>query len=886
MVSKDINSLNEIKSGNFLNLFNRFRIQEFIRSLDRLMIVESIPDESRNWIVRRLYSCIHSYIKHYSLLDNDSKREEYREASKRHQRQLNSIITYVIQSFKTDGLSTIITLERYHIKIKVDTIELFDQRVNPRSFIGWYEILKIFQHCEDMTIEQIIVIARVLTTLYGIVNEVVLRPEEKDRETLKLVDLLSKPAKYSSIDDFISSNTNGNPDIHQGIEDLKETIQLIKLYLNSNIQVPFWATDIVTSLRRLERNQRLFVYDNINPMLSLNSTCTHMKYKHKTITVPGIFASCLEPDYFKENFPNSNFDSIVGFKQTYKIDMEDFIKKYKVKSKRRFSVSIDQKKPKPRIIHPLNNSEQDRLIYFHRLMEYVLSNLPSDCMFDQTKGPQHIKDVMVNRDQDAIYSLDLTSATDTFNIGLQYLIIKDLIFNNNDHAEELSNVWLDIMRSETSIDIGGTEKKFKFSNGQPQGFLSSFTAFSLEHHIVMLTVLRKSNMVIKPNDFYKVLGDDCLITTYDKDMVIPDLYIHYINSANVECNIQKGYLYNPNNPDRSVKIAEFAKQLIIDGSELTPIPITLLSRTDTISDSIALCGWFSKHSDKRWKLSNLKYYLTLWNRFDSEYYSSILDLMVMLSLPGILFESFERSFKRLMTGFTRDDTLIIQRLLMNTLIYSVVDRLTGTKDIPEGIEGLIKVSTEIKPIITSLNDRAKVDKNNKVLILKESIQNIFYTFKELCNRYISSGKLDDDDILLACMIMQINNKDQGADKISNLIKAFDLLLVNPYDISNDDQVDLVANQMLNLFKEFNITIDRSWNNFNRHIPIDFLNEAIKVVDDLLKDKSMNHGLYVGENGYDVQPDSITYHGNVLSNNLIFDIDDIPEDSESIWEDVM
>jgi hypothetical protein len=880
MASKSLKTRERKRPLEYWNLNSDSDIRKFTNTLTRICKVYLLPEEVTSKIANMLFWSLKSYTATYSAIKTDYGRAEFREASKRHQRTLNSILTFIVQSFKTEGLSTIVTFDNRIVTVQVNNMVVMREEVHPRSFHRWYRTLKLFTNIKELTTSQIVVITRILTTLFNVVNEIRLRKSEKDSETKKLISLLKGDIKFSLIDDFKSQSIKTeDPRIRSGIQDLKETVEILKFYCSNPSQnPPIWARDMVRALRLVILDSRLFVYDNTRPMLSLNSTCSSMKIGKKELTIPGVFASCIEPDYFLENYPESNFDSIVSFKQRYKIDLEDLIEEYSIKSQRRFSVSIDQKKPKPRVIHPLNNSEQDRLKYFHILIESVLTNVASDCTFDQSKGPSYIKSTMVQHPEWAIYSLDLTSATDTFNIGLQYIIIKDLILNNHPQSQQLADDWLNMMTSKTSIRIGDERIEFQFTNGQPQGFLSSFPAFALEHHLVMLTVLRKFSPGIPAEQFYRVLGDDSLIVSRDDKSEIPDLYIKYVNSANVECNISKGYLYNPSNPDRQVKIAEFAKHLILDGSELTPIPYKLITTSEDIVGNISLAAWLSDHSDNKWTIENLKYFLLLWDEWFSKYYSSIIDIMVRLTVPGIFFQSFRQKLDRLSGDFTEEDTSVIQFLLLNTLMYSVIDKIIGVKNIPEGIPGLIRVSHELHPFLKSISDKTKIDPNNKVSIVNQLMLSYYYTIKELCNRYSSLSDLDDETIELACMILQVSTSKILSRQLEEIFKAMNLLTLDPSKLSQSDR-NTLTNDMLLAYRGFSISVDRNWSNFGRKIPIDFLQRSLEGVSDLLKRREHSVSEYILENDFGIDPEGIEPTGIMMTEgefSLFGDLD-IPDE---------
>jgi len=846
-----------IVSGKFLNFNSSEEINNAINACQRIMATENIPEALNSEIASWLRRCIYSYIRIFLALKSNKSRAEFRDASKRHQRTLNSILSLIVQSFKTEGYETHITFDKDVVTVNVSTLTMIEEKVTPRSFYNWYNCLIVISKINNITPNQMGVICRMMTTVFNLVNNTALNQSEKDDMTKQLVEQLSAQPKYSTIDDYTQSIVNSNHQFKKGIDDIKETIQLIKKYCSMDIrQVPIWARSMVRSLKLVHLDKRLYVYDNIHPMMSLNSTCSSMISKGKRVTIPGVFASCIEPDYFKDNYPDSKFDNLINFNQKYKIDMSDIITEKVIHTDRRFSVSIDQKKPKPRIIHPLNNSEQDRLKYFHTLMEKVLINMQEDCTFNQYNGPQHIKYVMDNESKWAIYSLDLTSATDTFNIGLQYLIIKELIFYNNENADVLASTWLDIMTSKTRIDINRNRIEFLFSNGQPQGFLSSFPAFSLEHHIVMLTVLRKFNESINSLDFYRVLGDDSLITCEDPEFIIPDLYIYYINAANVECNKSKGYLFNPNNQTTQVKIAEFAKYLIIDGIELTPIPFKLLTDVSDISGNIALAAWYSNHSAKQWSIENLKFFIGQWDEWYLKYYSPIIDTMVYLTIPGIFLQSFENKLSRIVQGVSIDDISIIQFLLLNTIIYSVIDKLVGSKNIQPGIKGLIHVKNELLPFLESIDEQSKIDPQNKISILKLLISNKYYTFVELCNKYSSLSELDNETLELVSMLIFANSTEFVQNQVEQIFNSLDLLTIDPKQIDDQEERDLLANRMLKIFKDFSITVDRSWSNFGRYIPIDFLHKSMVELDKLLSKEFTSLDEYVQKNNFIIEPSRV------------------------------
>lgn len=815
----------------FLNLNSNLEISDMVNALLAIAKTESLPNSLLIDTENVLYNCIHSYTNAYRHLPTDKHRKEFRDAGKRHQRTLNSILSFVIQSVSSNKYEMELIMHNNTIEVKFGSMLVMKMEVIPNSFRSWYNALKLLSHDRKLSLRSSVIVCRMLASVYNIVNEPVLLKSEEDSMAKETIDLISGRPKYSSIADFKTNNTNNDPKILEGILEIKETIRIIKDSVVNNTRPPLWASDIVRAIRSVHRNQRLFVYDNNQPLLSVNSTCSSMVYKNKRVTIPGLFAACIEDDYFKENYPESNFDSITGFNLKYRVSN---VIKQKISgvSQRRKSVVIKQRKPKPRIIHPLNNSEQDRLLWYHNILANVLQRIPSDCTFDQSKGQQHIRYVMEKEPSKSVYSLDLTNASDTFSMGLQWLILKELILINHEHGSELADLWLDMMTSESAIKFGHENIRFKFSNGQPQGFLSSFPSFALEHHICVLTVMRLKGFE-DPKDFYRLLGDDLVITCDDDTCEVPDSYVRIANAANVECNLQKGYLFNPGNPEMSVKIAEFAKYLILDGLEITPIPTKLLVTNKKVSNYLALAAWYSQHRDARWSPENLSFFLETIDSFEFNHFRNIIDIMIQLNVPGILTSSFGKDFTKVMNGYSKEDVLIIQTLLTHRMIYAACNRIIGSKKLDNNLSTLIHLSKELRIFFDNIEDNSIISKDNKLFIVKEEVLSTYRTFEEVCRRYSSLKELSSDDIMLICMLLNTNNAEVVKTRISQLFVGLDLLTINPKTDVNDRNINDITDSMLKLFEDFNMTIDKSWSTLAKHFPDDFLEKLMVSTDEKL-----------------------------------------------------
>nr|UEP19808.1 RNA-dependent RNA polymerase [Sclerotinia sclerotiorum mitovirus 45] len=176
-----------------------------------------------------------------------------------------------------------------------------------------------------------------------------------------------------------------------------------------------------------------------------------------------------------------------------------------------------------------------------------LRNLSQDRTFTQDPF-NHWGKTMGN----SFWSLDLTAATDRFPIDLQEKLMAHLLGD-----ESKASAWRKILiERDYKLPDGSTTR---YSVGQPMGAYSSWTTFTLTHHLVVQYAAHLCNI----EDFkaYILLGDDIVIN-HDK---VAQKYITLMTRLGVDISQAKTHV--------SKNTYEFAKRWIMHGKEITGLPL-------------------------------------------------------------------------------------------------------------------------------------------------------------------------------------------------------------------------------------------------------------------------------------------------------------------------
>lgn len=306
--------------------------------------------------------------------------------------------------------------------------------------------------------------------------------------------------------------------------------------------------------------------------------------------IPGLYAALIEYDPLL----GVADDNLIGYESHYNQVLPDGYQEVP-----RLAIMIKQHKLDYRLIHMASNAIQDRASYYHRRIAAVLRRLNTDCTFDQGNGMRFAAKVTnpryVAEHRNNVYCLDISKATDTLNLEFQRACL-NLLFSK----EHVDN-WTLIM--------SGWEKLTRYSKpghhpieqrdvcqevGQPQGLKSSFPAFAFVHHVIMRMVMAKNGLKqVDPAQFYRVLGDDSIISWVDPEDRILDDYREACDWIGWKTN-DKGYIFRC--AEDLGAWAEFAHVRYLNGVVTTPIPIRLLTKSVTSeSAEFALLVWYSEH---------------------------------------------------------------------------------------------------------------------------------------------------------------------------------------------------------------------------------------------------------------------------------------------------
>lgn len=189
----------------------------------------------------------------------------------------------------------------------------------------------------------------------------------------------------------------------------------------------------------------------------------------------------------------------------------------------------------------------------HNIIMNKLNNIKMDRTFSQ--DPNHKWDL---NNSEKFWSLDLSSATDRFPVELQKRLLARIF-----HME-LAQSWQSILNSREFTTPEGL--KLKYLTGQPMGTYSSWSVFTLTHHLVVYYCAHLCGL--KNFDQYMILGDDIVI----KNDAVAQSYIKIIKGLGVEISLQKTHV--------SDDTYEFAKRWIQPkkSREITGLPLGGLLR--------------------------------------------------------------------------------------------------------------------------------------------------------------------------------------------------------------------------------------------------------------------------------------------------------------------
>lgn len=215
-----------------------------------------------------------------------------------------------------------------------------------------------------------------------------------------------------------------------------------------------------------------------------------------------------------------------------------------------------EKAGKTRTIGVVDYYSQRCLKPLHEVLMQYLKSLKSDGTYSHRNVGTWAK--QKTQDKSYLFCADLTAFTDRFPAKIQEEILKYLV-RDPDLANSL---WT--LLSKRTFTVAWSGEQVQYNVGQPMGAYASWALCSLAHHLVVEYCYEKGHENGPIYNQYRLIGDD-FITSSEK---ISQQYIKVISALGVDINFSKT-VESPHNS--AYNCAEVAKQLFLNGKELTPI---------------------------------------------------------------------------------------------------------------------------------------------------------------------------------------------------------------------------------------------------------------------------------------------------------------------------
>lgn len=269
------------------------------------------------------------------------------------------------------------------------------------------------------------------------------------------------------------------------------------------------------------------------------------------------------------------FDIKVGYNSHYNLRHPEGAKYPRI-----VTIHIPNKgKYKSRAIHMALSAIQDRCCYIHNRIKAVLDRLATDCTRNQRIGKLFAKEISSPSYRSrlngftSVLAYDWSNATDKMWQWFQEQCLL-LVFD-----PEVVDYWHHLSTTEKVFrHKKGYQTIYVQENGQPQGLLGSFDAFAFAHHIIMLMTMKASGLEqYESKDFYRVLGDDSVISSIEVDPTnkVGNNYVRICAWANMDIERHKSTEILCDEP---IALVDFAKTQYLDGREFSPIPTRVANR--------------------------------------------------------------------------------------------------------------------------------------------------------------------------------------------------------------------------------------------------------------------------------------------------------------------
>jgi hypothetical protein len=315
-------------------------------------------------------------------------------------------------------------------------------------------------------------------------------------------------------------------------------------------------------VRKLQESFREKLDKSINGEISMPfHFSTKSGIKGPTVLTAGKQSVAIEEELayllsdFTSYFRKGNWIGIWRNNKKYFVDHED-IYRAKDDSNQTFLGRISfipDKGGKTRTIAIGNYWVQDCLKGLHDALFGVLRDIPTDGTYDQVRQSDRVK---TQSGVGAVWSYDLTAATDRFPIEPQIAVLKSI-------HPEIGSLWEKILKR---MEFKYEDQIVRYEVGQPMGLYSSWAVFSVTHHVIIqyCAWLEREKF---PFEKYAVLGDDVAIWSRG----VAERYSRLLKDLDVSISVDKSFFPIDKDCLNKPCVAEFAKRIFVKGEEISAI---------------------------------------------------------------------------------------------------------------------------------------------------------------------------------------------------------------------------------------------------------------------------------------------------------------------------
>lgn len=525
-----------------------------------------------------------------SLSDN-SIRKDFIPAAKRHKDDVAKICYKIVEMSKTGHVSNPVeSIKRGCITLS-DGFEISEEKITPRSFWILYKLFAWVQKTE--TASQLIMVLQIIMGVFTFYKYLTIQgPLLDEAAEVHISEQLSTEIRESKTTDHI------NQIVIPFLDHVTKCVEGVERPRSKA------EASLVASIRRTKETftRPVLTPDN----LPLGTHSSGMTMPGIEGSIPAILASAFEvlDEDFIRKYDSPEFDTLTGYSPPKCLPSP---RGTRIRAQR--SVFIPHRsKDDVREIHTASNFIQDRMHYHALVQTSFLRKRPPVAVWDQDKAVSKIVDWFRIDRSKAVYSLDLHAATDTLDRNEQcrvYSYLLRWLGYSDSEVDTLCNHWLHLSSMELTVLYPYSKKvrKYQMSTGQPMGFESSVTSLNLSHDIWTAALIDYVERLYHLEYVgHVILGDDhCSAFKRDPDMVFPHLYQELMTELNTECNLTKGYIYNADIPEYQTPLAEFAKNMICGGENITPLPLGAIRHCCSPIGVVNLVSWYKG----KMKLNNI-----------------------------------------------------------------------------------------------------------------------------------------------------------------------------------------------------------------------------------------------------------------------------------------